>query len=85
MKANFLLVALAAAVSALPVLDERGCTSSVGEDGKVEKRCPIPWTKNYGEYDENEKRGCTSSVGEDGKVEKRCPIPWTKNYGEYDS
>ncbi|KAJ6437209.1 calcineurin-like phosphoesterase [Purpureocillium lavendulum] len=80
MKVNVLLLSLAAAVSALPLLDERGCTGSVDSDGSVVKRCAIPWTKNYGEYDE--KRGCTSSVEEDGTVVKRCAIPWTKNYGD---
>ncbi len=37
--------------------DETSCQLSVTHpDGTVtttvKKRCPIPWTKNYGEYDE---------------------------------
>lgn len=28
------------------------CASSIEEDGTKVKRCAIPWTKNYSEYDE---------------------------------
>ncbi|KAM5358809.1 hypothetical protein ACJZ2D_014950 [Fusarium nematophilum] len=31
---------------------KRACLSTTDENGKVTKRCNIPWTKNYGEYEE---------------------------------
>jgi hypothetical protein len=69
--------------------DTAGCVETTAEDGTITKRCAIPWTKNYGEYDEedHEKRddaGCVVTTAEDGTITKRCAIPWTKNYGEYD-
>lgn len=49
---------LAAAASAVPVspvaeVEKRNCNGvdSVAEDGSVVKRCAIPWTKNYGDYE----------------------------------
>jgi hypothetical protein len=67
------LVLGGAAAPALKRGENVGCTDSTNPDGSITKRCPIPWTKNYGEY---EKRA------EDAN--DAVPIPWTKNYGEYD-
>ncbi|KAI0968518.1 hypothetical protein F4678DRAFT_464583 [Xylaria arbuscula] len=77
------ILAMAASVAvAAPVTDEkRACFLESTDDVNFVKRCAIPWTKNYGEY---EKRACFDVSGEDGKVIKRCAIPWTKNYGEYE-
>lgn len=60
MKFNILFLSLAMAASALPTtqaspkhdLSTRGgCVTTAGDGGAVVQNCPIPWTKNYGEYD----------------------------------
>ncbi|KAF3386550.1 hypothetical protein F1880_001406 [Penicillium rolfsii] len=76
-----------AVVAALPTLvpEKRACIVTSEDDGSLTKRCNIPWTKNYGEYEEDiEKRACVITSEDDGSLTKRCNIPWTKNYGEYD-
>ncbi|KAM5350844.1 hypothetical protein ACJ41O_007349 [Fusarium nematophilum] len=35
--------------------------STTDENGKVTKRCNIPWTKNYGEYEEAAKTSAITS------------------------
>ncbi|KAK4455391.1 hypothetical protein QBC34DRAFT_374230 [Podospora aff. communis PSN243] len=54
------------------------CIATTGADG-LEKRepCPIPWTKNYGEYDAKAKRApapCSIITTRNG-VERREPCP----------
>ena len=53
--ASLMLLAATAAI-ALPTPEQaqpNGCVDSE-VDGVIQKRCPIPWTKNYGEYDDAE-------------------------------
>ncbi|KAJ4423376.1 hypothetical protein N0V82_001979 [Gnomoniopsis sp. IMI 355080] len=86
MKLSIFAIILSASATVLAA-PAPSCVQTVEEDGTVVKRCAIPWTKNYGEYDEKrdiDERSCVQSVEEDGTVVKRCAIPWTKNYGEYD-
>ena len=51
-----LMLIAAAAVIALPTPEQADPTGCIGRrvDGVIDKRCPIPWTKNYGEYDDAE-------------------------------
>jgi hypothetical protein len=53
------------------------CIATTDDDG-IEKRepCPVPWTKNYGEYDAKVKRtpGCSIITTRNG-VERRQPCP----------
>ncbi|KAK1142037.1 hypothetical protein N8T08_008243 [Aspergillus melleus] len=59
------LLVLAGCALALPTPDQSGVdnaddTGKISCDskrsGNIEARCAIPWTQNYGEYDDVEKR-----------------------------
>ncbi|KKP02187.1 hypothetical protein THAR02_05694 [Trichoderma harzianum] len=88
MKFSSSLVVLSLSALSLAAPTPTECSAVTAADGTVTKRCNIPWTKNYGEYDEkrdlDERTECSVVNAADGTVTKRCNIPWTKNYGEYD-